>query len=100
MAVDPEALARASAVIAGYGPALALVRGHLAEVTAGLGAWAVDGSLPGAAPRTLATIRWQADRVTGELVALAERLARAGTDYALTEREARKGLERDSPATP
>ena len=98
--VDPEALARASATIGGYAPALAAVRGHLEEVRAGLGAWAVDGSLPWAAQRCLETIRWQGDRVAGQCAALAERLGRAGADYALVERAARIGPERDSPGTP
>ena len=98
--VDPDGLARASAAVAHQAEALALVRGHLAEVTGGAGAWAADGDLAWAAPRCLATVRWQGDRLARELTALSDRLRRAGADYALTERTARAALERDSAGTP
>jgi hypothetical protein len=98
--VDTGGLAAASAAVARQAEALGLVRRHLAEVADGLAAWAVDDPLTWAAPGCLGTVRWQGDRLGRELGALAERLGRAGADYALTERAARAALERDSTATP
>jgi hypothetical protein len=97
--VDTGALARAARAVERQNEALGLVRRHLAEVADGVGAWAADQPLAWSAPRCLATIRWQGDRLARELSALSERLGRAGADYALTERTARAALERDSPGT-
>jgi hypothetical protein len=78
--VDPAALATASAAVARQAETLGLVRRHLADVEASLGAWAVDGELAGAAPRCLSTVRWKGDRLAAELTALSERLRTAGAD--------------------
>jgi hypothetical protein len=100
LAVDPDELTRAAGALADGARAFGLVAGHLAEVLAGMGGWAVDGDLPWSAERFLNTTRWLTGQVTTGCTELSARVGQAGRDYAQTEMLTREGFERDSVATP